>query len=99
EDARATRVARVVDDHRGVLVERDQRADVAAERLARPHDDSLHDLTLLDRALRLRRLHGRGDAVAHARVAAARAARDADAEQLTRARVVGDLAPGFRLDP
>ena len=41
-----------VDDHGRVLVERDRGAVVAAERLLRPHDDRLHDLALLDRALR-----------------------------------------------
>src|SRR5262249_28730957 len=91
EDARAARVALVVDDHGRVLVERDQRPVVAAERLSRADDDGLHDLALLDRTLRRRRLHGRGDDVAHARVAAAGAAGDADAEQLARTGVVGHL--------
>ena len=88
----------VVDDHGRVLVERDQRAVVAAERLARAHDDRLHDLALLDGALRRRRLDRRGDDVADARIAAPRAAGDADAEELARAGVVGDLEPCFLLD-
>ena len=81
----------VVDDDGGVLVERDQRAVVAAVRLLRPDDDRLHDLALLDRALRRGGLHGSDDDVADARVAAVRAAHDADAEDLAGARVVGDL--------
>ena len=42
----------VVDEHGGVLVEGDVGAVLAAERLLRAHDDRLHDLALLDRALR-----------------------------------------------
>src|SRR3954453_22471995 len=56
EDPGAARVALVVDDHGRVLVERDLRPVLAAERLLRPHDDGAHDLALLDRALRRRRL-------------------------------------------
>src|SRR5581483_12085592 len=55
-------------------------------------------VALLHRALRRGRLDGRGDDVAHAGVAAARAAGDANAEQLARPRVVGDLQTGFLLD-
>src|SRR5215470_18675732 len=80
EDARPTRVSLVVDDHRRVLVERDQRSVVASERLLRPHDDGLHHLALLDRTLWGRALDGRGDDVADPCVAALRAARNADAE-------------------
>ena len=60
-----------VDDHGGVLVEGDVGAVVAAERLLRAHDDRRDDLALLDRALRVGLLDGRGDDVADARVAAA----------------------------
>src|SRR6185437_7660756 len=80
EDARPTRVALCVDDHRRVLVERDQRSVVAAERLLRPHDDGLHHFTLLDAPLRGSSLDGGRDDVADTRVAAARTARNADAE-------------------
>src|SRR4051795_11866345 len=80
EDARPARVAGCVDDHRRVLVERDQRPVVAAERLLRAHDDGLHHFALLDRALRGCGLDGRRDDVADPRVAALRAARNADAE-------------------
>src|SRR5581483_2498153 len=88
EDARAARVPLRVDDHGGVLVERDLRAVVAAVRLLRAHDDRAHDVALLDRALRRRGLDGADDDVADARVAAVRAAHHADAEQLAGARVV-----------
>ena len=88
----------VVDDHRGVLVEGDVGAVVAPELLLRAHDDRLDDLALLDRALRVRLLDGRGDDVAHARVAAARAAHHADAEDLAGAGVVGDLEACLVLD-
>src|SRR5258708_32264608 len=51
EDARPAGVALCVDEHGRVLVERDQRPVVAAERLLRPHDDGLHHFSLLDRPL------------------------------------------------
>src|SRR3954467_1096454 len=98
EDARAARVVLRVDDHGRVLVEGDVRAVLAPELLLRAHDDGLHDLALLDRALRVGVLDGRRDDVADARVAPARAALDADAEDLARAGVVGDLEAGLVLD-
>src|SRR3954470_7398303 len=98
EDARAPRVVLRVDDHGGILVEGDVRAVLAPELLLRAHDDGLDDLALLDRALRGGLLDRRGDHVADARVAPARAALDADAEDLARAGVVGDLEAGLVLD-
>src|SRR5215203_7119805 len=98
EDARAARVVLGVDDHGGVLVERDVRAVLAPELLLRAHDDGLDDLALLDRPLGGGRLDGGGDDVPDARVAAARAALDADAEDLAGAGVVGDLEPCLVLD-
>src|SRR5829696_9553547 len=98
EDARPARVVRGVEDHGRVLVEGDVGPVLAPELLLRAHDDGLDDLALLDGALRVRLLDGRGDDVPHARVAAAGAAHDADAEDLARARVVGDLEPGLVLD-
>src|SRR3954467_15485800 len=91
EDARPAGVAGRVDDHGGVLVEGDVRAVVAPELLLRAHDDGLDDLALLDGALRVGLLDGRRDDVADAGVAPARAALDADAQDLARAGVVGDL--------
>src|SRR4051794_37693187 len=98
EDARAARVVGLVDDHRGVLVEADVRAVVAAEGLLRAHDDRADDLALLDRALRRGLLDGRGDDVPDARVAALVAADDADAEDLSRTGVVGDAQACLVLD-
>src|SRR3954465_2024957 len=98
EDARATRVARGVDDHGGVLVEGDVRAVLAPELLLRAHDDGLDDLALLDRALRAGGLDGRGDHVADVRVLAARAALHADDQDLAGAGVVGDLEACLVLD-
>src|SRR4051794_8334730 len=94
EDARAPRVVLRVDDDGGVLVEGDVRAVLAPELLLRTHDDGLDDLALLDRALRIGLLDRRRDDVADAGVAPARAALDADAEDLARAGVVGDLEAG-----
>src|SRR5215210_4083989 len=98
EDARAARVVLGVDDHGGVLVEGDVRAVLAPALLLGAHDDGLDDLALLDRPLRGGLLDGRGDDVAHARVAAARAAHHADAEDLARARVVGHPQARLVLD-
>src|SRR5262245_23835387 len=98
EDASAARVVLRVDDHRGVLVEGDVGAVLAPELLLRAHDDRLDDLALLDRALRVGLLDGCGDDVADAGVAAPGAALDADAEDLARAGVVGDLQSRLVLD-
>src|SRR3954447_22672757 len=98
EDPGASRVALVVDDHSGVLVERDGRAIFAAVRLLRAHDDRLDDLALLDRALRGGELDRADDDVADTRVAAVRPALDADAQDLAGAGVVGDPDTRFLLD-
>src|SRR4051794_39013838 len=98
EDARAARVVGLVDDHRGVLVEADVGAVVAAEGLLRAHDDRADDLALLDRALWRGLLDGRGDDVPHAGIAALVPADDADAQDLASARVVGDAQAGLVLD-
>src|SRR5262249_20379537 len=98
EDPRAARVARLIDDHGRVLVERDRGAVVPAERLLRPHDYRLHDLALLDGALGSCGLDGADDDVADARVATVMAALDPDAEDLAGAGVVGDSQAGFLLD-
>src|SRR3954447_266844 len=98
EDAGAARVVLRVDDHRRVLVERDVGAVVATEGLLGAHDDRRDDLALLDRALRVRLLDRRGDDVAHARIAALVPALDADAEDLARTGVVGNLQPRLVLD-
>src|SRR3954452_10212270 len=98
EDARPPRIVLGVDDHRGVLVEGDVRAVLAPELLLRAHDDGLDDLALLDGALRVGLLDGRRDDVADAGLAPGGAALDADAQDLARAGVVGDLEAGLVLD-
>src|SRR5262249_54107377 len=98
EDAGSARGPRVVDQHRGVLVEGDVGAVAPAELLARAHHDGLDDLALADAAVWGRLLDGGGDGVADPRVAAVGSALDADAEDLARAGVVGDLEPGLLLD-
>src|SRR3954453_12619500 len=98
EDARAARVVLRVDDHGSVLVEGDVRAVVAPELLAGADDDGLDDLALLDGPVRDRLLDRGDDDVAHARVAAARAAHHADREDLARAGVVGHAQTGLVLD-
>src|SRR5262249_31405339 len=98
EDARAARVVLGVDDHRGLLVDGDVGPGVAPELLLRADDDGLDDLALLDRPLRVGLLDRRGDDVADAGVAPARAALDPDAEDLAGARVVGDLQARLVLD-
>src|SRR4051794_11733429 len=98
EDAGAARVALVVDDHGRVLVERDRRAVVPAERLLRAHDNRADDLALLHGTLRRRGLDRADDDVADARVAAVVTAHHADAEQLARTGVVGHLETAFLLN-
>src|SRR3954453_8450606 len=97
EDARAARVALLVDDHGRVLVEGDRGAVVAAERLLGAHDDRAHDLAFLDGALRRGGLDRADDDVADQCVAAMVAADDPDAEDLAGAGVVGDPEAGLLL--
>jgi len=66
EDARAARIALVVDEHRSVLVEADVAAVGAAEFLVRAHDHRAHHVTLLDRGVGDRLLDAGDDDVAHA---------------------------------
>src|SRR6185312_15152920 len=88
EDARGPRLAGLVDDHDGVLVEADVAAVLAARFLDRAHDDGAGDIGLLHRAVRQRILHGHDH----------RAAQDADDERAFGARVVRDLDDGFLLN-
>src|SRR5688572_12550134 len=74
EHARADRLALVVDQHRGIAVEADVAAVLAALLLGDAHDDGLHDLALLDGAFRRRLLDVGGDDVAEIGVAPGRAA-------------------------
>src|SRR4051812_19515517 len=98
EDARAARVVGGVDDHGGVLVERDVGAVLASELLLGPDDDRGDHFPLLDVAVGDRLLDRGDDRVADAGVAALRAAANADAEDLTRTRVVGHAQACLGLD-
>src|SRR6478609_9182351 len=98
EDARSTRLAVGLEDHRGVLVELDVRAIGATTLLDRANDDRLDDVALLDATARDRVLHGGDDRVADTRVATAGAAEDADAEQFLGTGVVGDANSRFLLN-
>src|SRR5216684_7027173 len=91
EDARADRLALIVDEHGGVPIEPDVRAVAPALLLDGPHDDRLHDRPLLDGRLGRRFLHRRGDDVAEARVAPGGAADRVDDRNLARAGVIGDV--------
>src|SRR3954470_10785395 len=98
EDARRSRLARVVDDHDGGLVEADVAAVLPPRLLHRAHDDRLRDVALLHRPVRERVLHGHDDDVAEAGIAPAGAAEDADHERRLGPRVVRDLHHRFLLD-
>src|SRR3954470_6776828 len=98
EDTRRPRLARIIDDHHGVLVEADVAAVLPPRLLHRAHDDRLGDVALLHRPVRERVLHGHDDDVAEAGIAPACAAEDADDERRLGARVVRDLHHRFLLD-
>src|SRR6476469_1617441 len=98
EDARCTRLALVVDDHHGVLIELDVAAVLAARLLHGAHDHRARDLRLLHRAVRQRVLDRDDHEIAEPGVAPPRSAKDADHEGALRARVVRDLDHRFLLD-
>src|SRR5260221_4946956 len=91
EDARADRLAGVVDQDGGVLIEADVGAVLSLLRLVHPDDDRLHDLTLLDGPFRDRFLDVGGDHVSDPAVEIDRPAPGVDAGDPLRPRVVGDL--------
>src|SRR6185437_4859958 len=91
EDTGGPWLARVVDDHDGVLVEPDVAAILAPRFLHGAHHHGARHLGLLHRAVRERVLHRDNDRVAQPRVAALRAAQHADHERLLRARIVRHL--------
>src|SRR5262249_61107503 len=98
EDACSARVALVVDQHGGVLVEADVAAIRAAELLGGPYDNGAHHVTLLDRGIGDGLLDGGDDHVADAGGGLLRAAEDADALDGARARVVGHTQAGGGLN-
>src|SRR5262249_42314322 len=98
EDAGATRLLVVVDQHHRVLVEADVRAVLAAPLLDRPHHHRLRDVALLDRGARDRVLHGYDHDVAEPAVALVVAAQHLDALGPLGARVVRHRDHGTELD-
>src|SRR5215468_7013360 len=97
EDARADRLALIVDQHRRVAVELDIGAVGAADFLGGAHDHGFHDVALLHLGVRARLLDRDDDDVAERGVLAARAAEYLDAQHPPRARVIGDVQHGLRL--
>ena len=98
EDAGAARLAVVLEDDGGVLVEADVGAVGTAALLDGAHDDGLDDVALLDVATGDRVLDGGDDDVADAGVAPTRATEHTDAQDLLGTGVVGDLESRLLLD-
>src|SRR5271168_1216705 len=71
---RPNRLVRIIDYDRGVLVKADVRAIATARFLAQTDDHSLHNLALLNRAIRRSFLHRSGDHIAKASLLAQPAA-------------------------
>ena len=93
-----TGLALLVHDHRGVLIEADDRAILALQILIHPNDDGAKHVTLLHATARNGFLDGDDDDVAHAGVATASAAQHLDAHDPASARVVGDFQVSLHLD-
>src|SRR2546430_5105995 len=98
EDTRATRIAALLDDHGGVLVELDVRAVGPPPLLGGTDDDRPDDVALLHAGTRDGVLDGRHDHVADARVPPAGAAEYPDAQDLPGSGVVGDAQSRLLLD-
>src|SRR3954447_222809 len=98
EDARATRLAVLPQDDRGVLVELDVRPVGAAALLRGAHDDGLDDVAFLDVAAGDGVLDRADDDVTDAGVPAPGATEHADAEDFLGTGVVGDLESRLLLD-
>src|SRR5574338_1680876 len=98
EDTGRLRLALIVDDHRGVLVEPDVAPVLAAGLLHGADDHGLGDVALLDLPRRDRVLDRHDDLVPQAGIAALAPAEHADHERAPGAAVVRDLENGFLLD-
>src|SRR5216684_7335788 len=98
EHARPHRLACIVDQHRGVVVEPDVRAILAPPFFPHPHHHSFHHASFFDLAFRCRFLYRGGDDVAEARFQPRVAAYRHDARQLARAGIVGHRQPGSHLN-
>src|SRR6185295_4652206 len=97
EDAGRAGLARVVDQHGGVLVEADVGPVLAAGFLGGPHDHRPGHVALLDLAGRDRVLHRHHYDVSQAGIAPARAAEHADHQGPTGPGIVRDLEYRFLL--
>src|SRR4051794_33223050 len=98
EDAGPSRLAVVLDQDGGVLVEPDVAAVRATLLLDRAHDDRLDDVTALHAGRGDGVLHGGDDDVADPRVAPRRTAQHPDAQDLLGTGVVRDAQSRLLLD-
>ena len=98
EDARSDGLGLLVDDHRGVAVEPDQRAVLALDRRRGAYDNRFEHVPLLDAAAGNGLLDRDHDPVADPGVAPLRPAQHLDAHDPARARIVGDFEIGLHLD-
>src|SRR5256885_10091343 len=98
EDARTARIAALLDDDGGVLVELDVRAVGPPLLLGGTDDDRPDDVALLHAGARDGVLDGGHDDVADARVPPAGAAEYPDAQDLPGSGVVGDAQSRLLLD-
>src|SRR5215469_12292697 len=98
EDARADRLALLVDQHRRVAVETDAGPVGPADLLGRAHHDRLDHVALLHAAARNRLLDRDDDDIADRSVFALRAAEHLDALHPAGAGIVGDFQVGLHLD-
>src|SRR5690606_10098581 len=98
EDARRPRLARIVYDNRGVVVETDVRPVLAPHLLRRPDHDRLGHVPLLQHPVRERVLDLDDYDVAALSVTPPRPAQHSNAQGLLRPRVVGDPHDRFLLD-
>src|SRR5690606_5831840 len=98
KDAGANRLALVVDQHRRIAIEADQRAVRTAHTFSRAHDHSPHHLTLFHATTRYGILHRHHDGVSDARVLPFRSAEHLDALDAPGPGVVGYVEIGFHLN-
>src|SRR5467141_2482597 len=98
EHARPDGLARIVNKHRGVVVEPDVRAILAPPFFPHAHHNCLNNCSLFDLAFRCCFLYRGGDDVAKARLQSRVTAHRHDAGQLARAGIVGHRQPGSHLN-
>src|SRR5712664_2921778 len=98
EHARPHGLARIVDQHCGVVIKPDVRAILAPPFFPHPHHNGLHYASLFHLAFRRGFLHRGGDDVAKAGFEPCVAAHRHDARQLARSGIVGHRQPGSHLN-